>query len=97
MPDKRVVTKRQVLAAANKFGFVLDESVSGQIGYSASATFDHPTHSIGGDCRSICVDGGWHSIMSDVWPEALDRILAEGPLLTPCETPDCDYHNEEDS
>lgn len=99
-----MTTKRKALAVAAKFGFVLDESTSGQIGLDFTACFDHPTHSIGDDCRSITVSSypgadaaghpqtaSWHT-----WSEAIERMEAEGPLLIPCTDPDCEYHHGED-
>lgn len=85
-----MATKAQALAVAKKFGFVLDESVSGLIGLSSMATFDHPTHSIGGDCRSI---HDCDTNMAKTWDNCIERMEAEGPLLELCEDADCEYHS----
>jgi hypothetical protein len=85
-----MATKQAALALAAKFGLELDESVTGRIGESGTVTFDHPTHSFGGDCRSITVSG--FQPMAELWQEAIDRMREEGPHLTPCTCPDCDYH-----
>lgn len=95
-------TRRAALAVAARFGFVLDERNSGQTGLDFTTIFDHPTHSIGGDCRSITVSSypgsniaGVHQTASqNTWREAIERMKAEGPLLEPCTDPGCDYHNE---
>lgn len=85
-----MATKQQALAVAKRFGFVLDESVSGMVGYSSMATFDHPTHSIAGDCRSIC---DCDISMSITWQNCIDRMNEEGLLLQPCNDEECDYHH----
>lgn len=85
-----MATKTQALRIASKFGFELDESVSGPVGYSFMATFDHPTHTIAGDCRSIHDED---TSMSFVWDNCIERIKAEGPLLKPCLDIECEYHN----
>lgn len=84
--------KDKALKAAAKFGLVLDEGVTGKIGECGTVTFDHPTHSFAGDCRSITVSG--YAAMPVLWQEAFERINEEGPLLQPCECCECDYHNE---
>ena len=86
-----MATKAQALKVANKFGFQLDESVSGMIGHSSMATFDHPTHSIAGDCRSI---HDCDTSMSITWANCIERMKNEGPLLTFCNNSKCEYHNE---
>jgi hypothetical protein len=84
-------SKSKALAVAARFGFVLDESVSGPVGVvGGMATFDHPTHSIGGDCRSIHDED---ISMALVWANCVERMESEGPLLQPCEDPDCEYHH----
>lgn len=92
-------TKRQALAVAARFGFVLDERNSGKDPMGFTAIFDHPTHSIGADCRSIVCSNftGFpgQTAAECTWAEAIERMEAEGPLLEPCEDPDCDYHSEE--
>jgi hypothetical protein len=96
-----MTTKAKALAVAERYGFVLDEQNSGKIGDSYTAIFDHPTHSIAGDCRSIteCSYGGGRKTASQyVWQEIGERLEAEGRWLQPCTDPECDYHNssEED-
>lgn len=94
-----MTTKRAALAVAARFGFELDELNSGAIGGNYAVTFDHPTHSIGGDCRSIHVQdygSGRITPAQAAWAEAIERMEAEGPLLTPCTDPDCEYHHEGD-
>jgi hypothetical protein len=88
-----MATKAQALAVAAKYGFVLDESVSGKIGLWFMVTFDHPTHNIGGDCRSIHVEDISGSV---AWAEAIERMEDEAPLLERCTDPDCEYHDPED-
>jgi hypothetical protein len=83
-------TKQQALAVARRFGFELDESVSGKVGMWFMITFDHPTHSIGGDCRSIHVEDISGAV---AWAEAIERMESEGPLLERCADPECEYHN----
>lgn len=90
-----MATKAQGLAVAKRFGFELDESVSGRVGDCYMITLDHPTHSIGGDCRSIHVEdygNATHSAYWCAWADAIERMNDEGPLLQPCDDPDCDYH-----
>jgi hypothetical protein len=53
------------------------------------ATFDHPTHSISGDCRSIHDED---ISMSLVWDNCISRMNAEGPILEWCTDPECEYH-----
>lgn len=85
------MTRAKALRTASRFGLILDESVSGKIDDNMTVTFDHPTHSFGGDCRSITVSmSGVRA--SEVWAEAIDRMEIEGPYLTPCTCGDCDYH-----
>lgn len=78
---------------AESLGFVLDESVSVKIGTCATITLDHPTHSFGGDCRSITVSG--HTSISVLWKEIKERLDEEAKFLTPCTDPNCEYHNAE--
>ena len=87
-----MATKAQALRVASKFGFVLDETVSGKIGWFMLITFDHPTHSISGDCRSIHVED---TSASRAWEEAIERMNAEGPHLVKCNNSSCEYHGEE--
>jgi hypothetical protein len=87
-----MASRAQAMAAARRFGMILDESVTGKIGECGCVTFDHPTHSFGGDCRSITVSG--YQSMSDLWGEAIDRINEEGPGLVPCDNPACEYHGD---
>ncbi len=90
-------TRQNALAVARRFGFVLDESVSGPAGIYFMVTFDHPTHSIGGDCRSIHVEdygSGSRSAAECCWSDAIERMEDEGKLLEPCTDADCDYHHE---
>lgn len=89
-----MASKAQALVVAKKFGFVLDESVSGNFGYSSMATFDHPTHSIGGDCRSIHDED---TSMGMTWANCIERMEAEGPFLEPCTDADCEYHAGEEA
>jgi hypothetical protein len=100
----QVSTRAKALSVAASFGFVLDELNSGQIGLDFTAIFDHPTHSIGADCRSITVSsypgpddaGVFRTASYHTWSEIIERMEAEGPLLTPCTDPECDYHHEGD-
>lgn len=90
-------SKSKALNVAAKFGFVLDESVSGLVGGCYMVTFDHPTHSISGDCRSIHVCDYGSSRPGDTparaaWTDAIQRMQDEGPFLEPCSDPDCEYH-----
>lgn len=87
-----MATKQQALRAAKEFGFVLDESVTGKFGLFYLITFDHPTHSMSGDCRSIHVEDTSASV---AWEEAIGRMCDEEPYLEPCTDPDCEYHSEE--
>jgi hypothetical protein len=90
-------TKAKALKVAARFGFVLDETVSGKVGDNFSVTFDHPTHSIEYDCRSICVSdyGNAHtSAAVCAWSEAIERMEHEGQFLELCTDPDCEYHTE---
>ncbi len=84
-----MATKQQALAVAKKFGFELDGSVSGQFGLWYLITFDHPTHSIYHDCRSIHVEDISASI---AWAEAIERMNDEGQNLQLCEDLECEYH-----
>lgn len=86
-----MATKTQALAVAKKFGFVLDDSVSGKFGLFYLITFDHK-QSIGGDCRSIHVED---IEASAAWKEAIERMNDEAPLLTPCTDENCEYHHGE--
>jgi hypothetical protein len=91
-----MTTRAKAFAAAAKFGFVFDEENSGKIGDTFTAIFDHPTHSIAGDCRSIteCSYGGGSKTASQyVWEEIVERLESEGPWLQPCTDSGCDYHN----
>lgn len=92
-----MTTKAKALRVAARFGFVLDEANSGKIGDCFMLTFDHPTHSIAGDCRSIHVSDygtGDRSPAQCAWAEAIERMESEGELLEPCTNPDCEYHAE---
>lgn len=94
------MTKAKALKVAARFGFVLDESCSGLMSGCYTVVFDHPTHSIGFDCRSITVsDYGSGAITpaQAAWSEAIERMEAEGPLLEPCTDPECDYHHESET
>lgn len=84
-----MATKSQALKVAKKFGFELDESVSGQAGLWYLITLDHPTHSINYDCRSIHVEDINASV---AWQEAIERMKSEGPMLQLCEDEECEYH-----
>lgn len=89
-------TKSQALAVAARFGFELDEGVTGLMGGCFAITFDHPTHSIAGDCRSIHVEdygSGDVSPAKAAWREAIERMNDEGPLLEPCTDHGCEYHH----
>jgi hypothetical protein len=91
------MSKSKALKIAAKYGFVLDESISGKIGDCFMITFDHPTHSLSGDCRSIHIEdygNGDKSAAKCAWEEAVERLESEGQHLILCEDPDCDYHNE---
>lgn len=90
-----MATKTKALAVARRFGFILDESVSGRCGECFMLTFDHPTHHIAGDCRSIHVEVmnmGDGAPSGYAWAEAIERMEGEGPLLQECTDPECDYH-----
>lgn len=90
------MSRATALRLAARYGFVLDESVSGRVGDSYSVTLDHPTHSIGGDCRSIHVSDYGNALRSAsacAWEEVAERVCSEGPLLEPCTDPECEYHN----
>jgi hypothetical protein len=92
-------TKAKALKVAERFGFMLDELNSGKCGIWFSVVLDHPTHSIGYDCRSITVEDagtGLKAAGACAWEEAIERMEAEGPLLTPCADPECEYHHEID-
>ncbi len=92
-----MATKQQALRVAAKFGFILDEVNSGSIGTNYALTFDHPTHSIGADCRSIHISdygNANQSAASCAWQEAVERMEAEGPLLEKCQLDDCEYHGD---
>lgn len=94
-----MVTKAKAQAVAERFGFELDEQNSGAEPVGFTVIFDHPTHSIGGDCRSITCswftgDAGRTPAQS-AWSEAIDRMESDGPILERCVDPDCDYHNGE--
>ena len=86
-----MATKAQALAVARRYGFELDPNVSGHFGFWWLATFDHPTCSLSGDCRSI------HEEAPDaatLWKLCIERMEGEGPLLEPCADPLCEYHHE---
>lgn len=88
--------KKRTLALATYFGFVLDERNSGPDPMGYTAILDHPTHSIGGDCRSITETSYPPKAADFVWRSMEERLLSEGPLLQPCSDPECDYHSEEE-
>lgn len=91
-----MTTRTSAMKVAARFGFVLDESVSGKVGDCFVLTLDHPTHSIGGDCRSIHVSDygdANRSAAACAWAEAIERMEDEGPLLAPCNTAECEYHH----
>lgn len=91
------MSKQKALHLAASFGFVLDETNSGPQPLQAyTAIFDHPTHSIAGDCRSITETSYPPHAAAFVWTSICERLASEGPLLRPCIDPACDYHNEED-
>lgn len=90
-------TKQKAMSIAKQFGFILDEDNSGPDpmgGYTA--IFDHPTHSIAGDCRSITETSYPPQAAAFVWCSIVERLESEGPLLEPCGDPACDYHNDEE-
>lgn len=91
---RKVATKAQAMRAAETLGLELDEAVSGVIDGVGTVTFDHPTHSFGGDCYSITVSGD--RPMGELWAEAIERMLAECGYMRPCTDPACDYHHEHD-
>jgi hypothetical protein len=82
-------TKAKALAVARRYGIELDDSVSGRFGLYFMATFDHPTKSISGDCRSI---HGEDISAPSLWAEMIERMEAEGPMLEPCTDLNCEYH-----
>ena len=85
--------RRQALSLASRFGFVLDETNSGpDPGGGYTAILDHPTHSIGGDCRSITETSYPPRAAAFVWRSVMDRLNSEGPFLQKCEDPNCEYH-----
>jgi hypothetical protein len=89
------MSRSEALKVAKKYGFVLDESVSGKVGDCFMITFDHPTHSIGHDCRSIHISDHGNANRSAAlcaWSEAIGRMETEGQLLEECNDPDCEYH-----
>lgn len=88
------MSRQRALALAASFGFVLDERNSGPEplgGYTA--ILDHPTHSIAGDCRSITETSYPPKAADFVWSSIIERLQSEGPLLQPCQDPECDYHH----
>ena len=86
-----MATKAQALAVAKKYGFVFDESVTGKFGMWHMATVDHPTHSIGSDCRSIHEEAIY---AADLWHYLIIRVNDEGSMLELCTNENCEYHNE---
>lgn len=95
-----MTTRRAALAEAQKWGFVLDDRHSGSDpGGGFNVLFDHPTHSIGFDCRSIVeysYQGSGRTASQNAWDAAIERMRDEGPLLERCANPECDYHNPEE-
>lgn len=90
-------TKAKALRVAKRYGFVLDESVSGLVGDCFTVCLDHPTHSIAGDCRSITESnfgGGGQTAAQCAWADTIERMEEEGPLLERCEDPECEYHSK---
>jgi hypothetical protein len=86
------------MKVAERFGLVVDDGVTGNFGGCFLITLDHPTHSFGGDCRSIHVEDcgtGSRSPADCAWADAIERMNDEGPLLEPCLDPECDYHARE--
>lgn len=90
-----MTTKAKALAVASRYGFVLDETNSGKIGDVYTAIFDHPTHSLGRDCRSITESSYPPNAAAYVWGECIKRMEIEGRCLRPCDDPECEYHHEE--
>lgn len=93
-------TRAHALKVAARFGFVLDEATSGKVGLNYTVCLDHPTHSIGGDCRSIVCssypgaddDGVPRTASWLAWNEAIGRMRDEGLQLVECTDHDCEYH-----
>jgi hypothetical protein len=88
------MSRAKALALAARFGFVMDKSCSGSDpGGGYTVILDHPTHSIGCDCRSITETSYPPRAAAFVWASIIERLESEGPLLQPCEDPDCEYHH----
>jgi hypothetical protein len=87
------MSRAKALRIAARFGFVLDGQNSGcDPGGGYTAIFDHPTHSIGADCRSITETSYPPRAAAFVWNSVIERLEAEGPLLQKCSDAGCDYH-----
>ena len=84
-----MANKRTVMSFAAKFGFVLDEVNTGMSGNGYAIIFDHPTHSVCNDCRSISV---YEDSAANAWKEAYNRLTAESQHLAKCTDADCNYH-----
>jgi hypothetical protein len=90
------MSRSKATRIAKQFGMVIDEGVTGNFGGCYMITIDHPTHSFGGDCRSIHVadyGSGDRSPSQCAWAEAIDRMSDECRFLEPCTDADCDYHS----
>lgn len=97
-----MATKSQAMAVAQRFGFVLDEETSGQVGLDYTVCLDHPTHGFYNpedpECRSIVCSsypGDGRTASQNAWSDAIARMLDEGPHLVPCIHADCEYHHVE--
>ncbi|MFA5488833.1 MAG: hypothetical protein WC284_06390 [Candidimonas sp.] len=88
-----MATKQAAMRVAAKFGMVMDEMHSNKIGSCSTVIFDHPSHSLSGECRGITVSG--YQSMASAYAEAIERMEAECVDMEECTDPDCEYHGAE--
>ena len=87
--------KQQAERRLAQLGFAIDWPTSGK----SPDGFWHGTidaigkTSIAGECRGICVSG---DDAADFYRRAIDEAEEHRGCLSPCEDPECDFHNPQD-
>ena len=82
-----MASKSEALHVLKKWGMTIDEDSSFLRKHNPFVVFDAPPNtSFGGDCRG-CAEYS-HDLPS-LWDSVIERAESEGPLMCPCENPNC--------
>lgn len=96
MTQAKHTTKQQAIKELDNLGMELDESVTGRIGGSWSATIDAKgRNSFAGECMGQCVHN-YTATSDQFWQEVIDRAKEHAGTIEPCPHPvgECDFHDE---